>query len=204
MSKTTVSTILHRFNEFFAGLLGHIQSIWTRFRSDEDNVMCYASGLPKTHPILVGHVAGERDFVKCKTTYIRDREGEDDLIELLYAARQEVYARAVEAGGNALAEESWICNIKEKGKRFTVQVRYHAKAVVSRRPDPQEPVNLDDALAFDEEPHSGDFFRGRSSWYRKSLNPNEPRWNDARRVSILEMSQSSATERDRLIYGIAE
>lgn len=59
--------------------------------------------------------AGIRDKLKrgllqvtCKTTHVRNRDGDDDLKDLIVAARQEVYSKAVEAGGNALAEESSV------------------------------------------------------------------------------------------------
>jgi len=151
-------------------------------RSEEDITVCYASGLPKTHSTLVRHVVGEKGYVNYKTTYVR--YGDADAKELLRSARRELYEKAVDAGGNALAEESWTCTIKDRNGVYTVKIRYRGKAIISGRMDPHEPVNLNDALAFDDPDE--DFEPGnRSSWRRFSFLRNEPNWQGVRRTSLL-------------------
>jgi len=147
---------------------------------DEANTVLYASGLPRTHPVLIGRVVGEKGFVNYKGTFTRT--GDVDVKDLLYAARRELYSKAVEVGGNALADESWTCEIKERNGTSRIKVRYRGKAVVSGRIDPQVPINITDAL----DDMEGELDGGRMSWRRLTFFRPDSKWYALRRTTIVE------------------
>jgi len=72
-----------------------------------------------------------------------------DVRKLLRASRSKVLERALALGGNVLVDEMWTCNVS--GPRhggsgtFIVNINYTASAARSTRPDPSNPVALDQA-----------------------------------------------------------
>ncbi|KAG8963532.1 hypothetical protein FRC03_002889 [Tulasnella sp. 419] len=165
-------------------LLEKLTKSWPFYPRTATVEMCYASGLPRTNPLIGRYVVSKKAFVSNKSTYVR--HGDADAKELLYCARRELYEKAVEEGGNALASESWICTVKDRNGVFTVKIRYQGQAVISTQLDPHIPIMLDEALRYEgadgtERMSHIDGWQegklsGRNTWYPRQ-NTRSKRWS---------------------------
>jgi len=173
--------LIPKIQSFFALLREKILESLNKLHlhDNDEHTILYASGLPRTHPVLIGRVVGEKGFVNFKIKYIKT--GEIDIKDLLYAARRELYMKAVELGGNALTDESWTCQVKDRNGVSKIKIRYRGKSVVSGQIDPQAPINISDQL--DE--MAGDW-EGRAGWRRLTIFRPDSKWYALRRTTMLD------------------
>ncbi|KAF9467803.1 hypothetical protein BDZ94DRAFT_1149765, partial [Collybia nuda] len=102
------------------------------------------SGAPRSHDGLAA-VDGMSQLVSVTETFVC-KDGVT-VPHLLRATRGALFEEAESVGANALINEQWSCRICGPKHRsdgtFRVQTRYSATAIRSNRPDPHNPVALD-------------------------------------------------------------